>query len=99
MIFFARYEAGERGDSLIEPCHLLAGLERETKRFLAGNPELETLKQRLNPNGIPRPKISASVDMPLSDASKRALGAAIACTEGRAEVGTAELLRGLLSLA
>lgn len=103
VIFFARYEAGDCGDSSIEPCHLLAGLEREatwrTKLFLFQNPEMENLRQRVSPNGVPRPKISTSVDMPLTDTSKRALGAAIACAEGRAEVGTGELLRGLLSVA
>jgi ATP-dependent Clp protease ATP-binding subunit ClpC len=103
VIFFARYEASERGASSIEPCHLLAGLEREekkeTERFLAEYPEMEALRQRVNPNGVPWPKISTSVDMPLTDASKRALSAASDCAEGRASVGTAELLRGLLSVA
>jgi ATP-dependent Clp protease ATP-binding subunit ClpC len=103
VIFFARYEAGDRGDLLIEPCHLLAGLEREakwrTKLFLFQNPGMETLRRRTSVNGIPRLKVPTLVDMPLADASKRALSAAIACAEGRANVGTAELLRGLLSVA
>jgi ATP-dependent Clp protease ATP-binding subunit ClpA len=102
-IFVARLEASKVGARSIDPSHLLAGLEREekkeTERFMAEHPEMKTLRQRVNPNGVPWPKISTSVEMPLTERSKRALDAATACAEGQASVGTAELLRGLLSVA
>jgi ATP-dependent Clp protease ATP-binding subunit ClpC len=105
VIFFARLEASKLGASAIEPRHLLLGLEheekKETARFVAEHPELKRLQEHVNPRGVPWKKLSTSVDMPLTEESKQALSAA----KGAAEVahlegiGTAELLRGLLSVA
>jgi ATP-dependent Clp protease ATP-binding subunit ClpC len=103
VIFVARYEASKRGATSIEPCHLLAGLEREetkeTEQFVAQHPEMATLRERVNPKRMPWPKVSTSVDMPLTEASRHALRVAVSGAESHASVGTAELLRGLLSVA
>jgi ATP-dependent Clp protease ATP-binding subunit ClpC len=105
VIFFARLEASKTGASSIEPCHLLAGLEREVKKetelFLAEHPELKGLRQQMNPKGVPWKKLSTSVDMPLAEGSKQALSAAKCAAEAAQveRVDTGYLLRGLLSVA
>jgi ATP-dependent Clp protease ATP-binding subunit ClpA len=104
VIFVARYEASKLGASAIEPYHLLLGLEQadaeETKRFLEEHPELKGLRQQVNPKGVPWKKLSTSVDMPLTEESRQALNAAVAAGADRqTEVGTGELLTGLLSVA
>lgn len=105
VIFYARLEASKLGAAAIGPNHLLLGLEREdkkaVKRFLANNPEMEKLRQQINPVGIPWPKLSTSVEIPLTELSKRALSAASDAAEvaHHGEVEHADLLCGLLSVA
>jgi ATP-dependent Clp protease ATP-binding subunit ClpC len=78
VIFFARYEASKFGRGSIEPEHLLLGLMREgVKRLpelLDGEPPwtewFDRLREKLGPADRP---ISTSVDMPLSEGSKRVL--------------------------
>jgi ATP-dependent Clp protease ATP-binding subunit ClpC len=105
VIFFSRYEAGERGGRAIEPRHILLGLLREDKqlftRFTNLTPlSLEALKRRIRECTGPGPaeKVSASVDMPLSVEAKRVLSYAADESDRlfQRHIGTEHLLLGLL---
>ena len=102
VIFFARYEASEVGSPSIETEHFLLGLLREDKalssRFLPSIDSVESIRQRIRALTTVRPKISTSVDLPLSDESKRVLAYAAEETErlNHKHVGTEHLLLGLL---
>ena len=102
VIFFARYEASEFGSSSLETEHLLLGLLREdkalTNRFLPAIDSVESIRQRVRAVTPVRPKISTSVDLPLSQESKRVLAYAAEETErlSHKHLGTEHLLLGLL---
>jgi Clp amino terminal domain, pathogenicity island component/Putative restriction endonuclease len=102
VIFFARYEASEFGSSSIETEHLLLGLLREdkalTNRFLPAIDSVESIRQRVRAVTPARPKISTSVDLPLSQESQRVLAYAAEETErlSHKHLGTEHLLLGLL---
>jgi ATP-dependent Clp protease ATP-binding subunit ClpC len=78
VIFFARYEASQFGASAIEAEHILLGLLREdralVKRFFLdpSSAALEVREQLEERLGI-KPKVSTSVDMPLSLVAKHVL--------------------------
>ncbi len=103
VIFFARFEASQSGSEAIETEHILLGLLRidggPTTRFFR-NPEanIETIREKLKASADPRERVSASIDMPLSDAAKRALAFAAEESEllGHHHIGTEHLLLGLL---
>jgi len=86
----------------IETEHFLLGLLREDKalsnRFLPSIDSVESIRQRIRAVTPMRPKISTSVDLPLSDESKRVLTYAAEETErlNHKHVGTEHLLLGLL---
>ena len=69
VIFFARYEASQMASGWIEPVHLLLGLLREDpvlKRHLAAA-EMEEIRRQVVENWQGKgPKLSTSVDLPLS---------------------------------
>ena len=99
-IFWARYRAEEAGSSSIEPEHLLAGI-------LDGNPTLvERYPQlaEIAPPRIAQPPRPAALepvphrDVPLSQASKRALAYSAEESERlkHSHVGPEHLLLGLL---
>ena len=74
-IFFARYIASQFGSPAIESEHLLLGLLRENSnlgRWLP-NATPETIRQWVEAEGEHRTPIAASVDLPLSNESKRIL--------------------------
>ncbi len=102
VIFFARYEASEFGVPCIETEHLLLGLLREdnalTQRFLPSLDSVESIRQRVRAVTPARPKISTSVDLPLSHESKRVLAYAAqeSAQLNRKHLGTDHLLLGLL---
>ena len=102
VIFFARYEASEFGSSSIETEHLLLGLLREdkalTNRFLPAIDSVESIRNRVRAVTPMRPKISTSVDLPLSQESQRVLAYAAEETErlSHRHLGTEHLLLGLL---
>src|SRR5512141_202322 len=77
VIFFARYEASQYGSPFIETEHLLLGCLREDRSFatrlLADFPWEQVRKDINKASPRFRNKISTSVDMPLSNESKRAL--------------------------
>jgi ATP-dependent Clp protease ATP-binding subunit ClpC len=83
VIFFARYEASQYGSPYIESEHLLLGILREdkslTSRFLRSHSSVESIRKRIDSQTTVRKKTSTSVDLPLSDESKRVLAYADRC--------------------
>ena len=104
VIFFARYEASKTGSSSIESGHLLLGLLREDKnimrRFLPDSPDIESIRSEIERRSTIGPKVSTSMDLPLTDECKQIL----ACAAEEAErlehrhIGTEHLLLGMLRL-
>lgn len=100
VIFFARYEASQFGSPFIETEHLLLGIIREdkalTNRFLRS--QVESIRKQVESQTVVREKTSTSVDLPLSNESKRALVYAAEEAERLANkhIGTEHLLLGLL---
>jgi len=101
-VFYARYEASQLSSAYIEPVHLMLGLLREDSllvRMLSGG-EVEAIRTEVEQTHKPGPKISTSVDMPLSHSAKRALDRARdAADELRSRpIDTGHLLLGLLAI-
>jgi ATP-dependent Clp protease ATP-binding subunit ClpA len=103
VIFFARYEASQFGQGVIEPEHLLLGIGREGMlimyELLGGEVPWVELRTRIEKKlGTTNPRISTSVDLPLSEASKRVLGFATEECDGLGggSVGIGHVLLGLL---
>jgi len=102
VIFFARYEVSEHGASSIETEHLLLGLLREDKallsRFLPANVPIEVLREQIESRIGQGEKISTSIEIPLSEASKNVLKYAVEESKGLSHrhIGTEHLLLGLL---
>src|SRR3984893_17691897 len=100
VIFFARYEASQFGSPYIESEHLLLGIVREdkalTNRFLRS--EVASIRKQVESQTITQEKTSTSVDLPLSNESKRVLAYAGEEAERLAHkhIGTEHLLLGLL---
>jgi ATP-dependent Clp protease ATP-binding subunit ClpC len=101
VIFFARYEASQYGSPNIESEHLLLGILREdkalTNRFLR-SVSFESIRKQIDSQTTVREKTSTSVDLPLSNESKRVLAYAAEEAErlGDKHIGTEHLLLGLL---
>lgn len=72
-IFFARYEASQFGSPYIELGHLLLGLVKENKELEPGLDRENVILQYQLKKASEHP-ISTSIDLPLSNATKRALG-------------------------
>ncbi len=102
VIFYARYEASQVGSPNIEAEHLLLGLLREdkalTNRFLRSQASVESIPKQIEGRTTIREKISTSVDLPLSNESKRVLAYAVEEAErlSHKHIGTEHLLLGLL---
>ena len=102
VIFFARYEASQYGSPYIETEHLLLGLMREDKamanRFLRQQGSIESIRKEIEARITIRERISTSVEVPLSQESKRILNFATEEAErlGHKHVGTEHLLLGIL---
>lgn len=100
-IFFARYEASQFGSARIETEHLLLGLLREDPRlsihFLPGG-AAERIRKKMESLPFKGPKVSTSVDLPLSSAAKRVLTSAADEAErlSHKHIGTEHLFLGLL---
>jgi ATP-dependent Clp protease ATP-binding subunit ClpC len=100
VIFFGRYEASNYGSPVIDTEHLLLGLLREDARVTtmlpAGTPE--AIRAQIDARTEIRQKIPTSVDLPLSNASKRALayGAEEAERLNHRHIGTERLFLGPL---
>ncbi|HEY2467713.1 MAG TPA: Clp protease N-terminal domain-containing protein [Terracidiphilus sp.] len=102
VIFFGRYEASQFGQPFIETEHLLLGLLREdkalTNRFLRSHGTVESIRRQIEKNVTIGEKISTSVDLPLSNPSKRVLAYAAEEAErfGHKHIGTEHVFLGLL---
>src|SRR5215813_533743 len=102
VIFFARYEASQFGAPYIETEHLLLGLLREDKalafRFLATQGNFESIRQQIETASPSRQPVSTSVDLPLSNESKRILAYAAEEAERLSHkwIGSEHLLLGIL---
>src|ERR1051326_463948 len=74
-IFFARWEAQQTGSPYIEPIHVLLGLTHDTdskaNQLFSLSAHAENFREQLKPHSAT--KHSASVDLPLSNPSKRIL--------------------------
>ena len=103
VIFFARYETSQLGARRIETEHVLLGLLREDKAlssrfFPHAEAVLESIRRQIESRSSVREKISTSVELPLSDESKRVLTYAaeeadrLMCNY----IGTEHILLGLL---
>jgi ATP-dependent Clp protease ATP-binding subunit ClpC len=101
VIFFARYEASQFGSPLIETEHLLLGLLREdkalTRRFLSAS-GVENIRLEIQRSAVVREKTSTSVDLPLSNESKRVLAYSAEEAERLTDkhIGTEHLFLALL---
>ena len=99
VIFFARYEASAYGSTTIQTEHLLLGLVREdknlTNRFLRPVGDIRSKVEERIAKG---PRISTSIDLPLTDACKRILAYASEEADrlGHSHLGTEHLLLGML---
>lgn len=108
LIFFARYEASQFGSPYIETEHLLLGLLRESKesvtKLLSGSTPVEAVKaialirSKIESSASHSKMIATSVDLPLSNGSKRALAYAAeeAVRFSHQYIGTEHLLLGLM---
>jgi hypothetical protein len=100
VIFFARYEASQFGSPVIEPEHLLLGILRDDARIRQMLPAgaSETIRAQIDARFEVREKVSASVDLPLSNAAKRVLayGAEEAERMKHRHIGSEHLFLGLL---
>jgi len=100
VIFFARYEASQFGSPYIETEHLLLGIIREDKalgnRFLRS--ATATIRRQVESQTTVRESLPTSVDLPLSNESKRVLAYAAEEAERHSDkhIGTEHLFLGLL---
>ncbi len=99
-IFFARYEASHYGSPYIEAEHLLLGLVREDRNVVRLIPigSAESIRQQIDSHTIVRHSLPTSVDLPLSNESRRVLAYAAEEAEllAHRHIGTEHLVLGLL---
>src|SRR5712692_11524610 len=100
-IFFARYEASQFGSPYIETEHILLGLLRDDRPLvnrLLPSMSLGSIRKQVESHSPPLKKTSVSVDLPLSNESKRVLAYAAEEAERLAHrhIGSEHLLLGLL---
>lgn len=103
VIFFARYEASQFGSPAIEAEHLLLGLIREDQRIVtsfihASHISTDQIRDRIQKALGLHEKISASVDLPLSENAQRVLVCAAEESNmlHHSYIGTEHLLIALL---
>jgi ATP-dependent Clp protease ATP-binding subunit ClpC len=98
-LFFSRYEASQLGSISIDPEHLLLGLLRDSRALSAlTRVSPEGLRQEIEKAVVFKEKLSTSVEIPFTDASKRVLQFAAEEADGlrHQHIGTEHLLLGLL---
>ena len=102
VIFYARYEASMFGSPYIETEHLLLGLLREdfhtVDTLIPGAISVERIRAKIGSETPPRERISTSIEVPLTEASKRVLNRAAEEADkcGHRHIGTEHILLGLL---
>ncbi|HXN48991.1 MAG TPA: Clp protease N-terminal domain-containing protein [Bryobacteraceae bacterium] len=101
-VFFARYEASQAGSAEIECHHLLLALFREGWAvfgpFLKSRERAAAIRKEIEARFPPRPRVSTSVEIPLSAEFKRALACASEESErlGQNWIGPVHIVLGLL---
>jgi|SRR5712692_374631 len=102
VIFFARYEASQYGSTYIETEHLLLGLLREDwalcRQFLRPTSVAAEIRTAIEKQITRAERISTSVEMPLTDESKKVLNLAAEESERlrHRHIGTEHVLVGML---
>lgn len=102
VIFFARYEASQCGSPQIEPHHLLLAILQEQPEVLPDNLRgahaRGEIRARFERDFPKQPKLSTSVDIPLSNPSKRVLAYAAEESERllHRHIGCEHLYLGLM---
>ncbi|MCB9398127.1 MAG: ATP-dependent Clp protease ATP-binding subunit [Acidobacteria bacterium] len=103
VLFFARYEASQFGASTITSAHLLLGLIREAEKTTVQILEqmginIQELKERTMANNLPKKQISTSVEIPLSEETKRVLHYAMkeSMSLNHKYVGVEHIMLGIL---
>lgn len=103
VIFFARYEASQLGSQAIEAEHILLGLLREAtplfqKLLPDASVSMAAIRKAIESHEDTGDKVSASVDLPLSQQAKQVLSGAAEESErlGLRHIGTEHLLLGLI---
>lgn len=100
VVFFARYEASHYGSPFIETEHILLGLLREYRELAKLLPTRtdDAIRKQIDARTPVRQKIPTSVDLPLSNESKRVLAHSAEEAERLAHrhIGPEHLLLGLL---
>lgn len=104
VIFFARYEASQTGDAYIETQHLLLGLLRQDAGVLLDfitHEQALSIRQQIESEAAVRNqgrKLDTSVDLPLSNESKRVLAYSAEEAERLRDphIGVEHMLLGLL---
>ena len=103
VIFFARYEASQYGSQEIDSEHLLLGLLREAKSVHKWIPNAtgNTIREWVEGKVLRKPPIPTSVDLPLSEASKKILKAASEAADNltHRHIGTEHLFLGMLAVS
>ena len=99
-IFFGRYEASQLGSAVIDTEHLLLGILRETVHVTKMLPPdaAQAIRAQIEARTPDRPKVPVGVDLPISNAVKRALayGAEEAERLHHRHIGSEHLFLGLL---
>ena len=103
VLFFSRYEACELGGAAIDADHILLGLTREAKGivcevFALSHVSLKNIRHEIEERARVGQKLSPSVEIPFSEASRRTLGFAAEEADRlhHPYIGTEHLLLGLL---
>jgi ATP-dependent Clp protease ATP-binding subunit ClpC len=103
VVFFARYEASQLGSGAIETEHLLLGLIREGKGltsrlFAKSRLSMEQIRKDVEGRSPSREKVPTSLEIPLSNESKRVLAHAAEEAERMLHnyIGTEHILLGLM---
>lgn len=102
-LFFARYEASQKGSLTIGSEQLLLGLIREPKGVVASllalsGKTLKALREEVESQCLFREKVSTSVELPFAEDTKQALAftAEEADRLGHSYIGPEHMLLGLL---
>ena len=103
VLFFARYEASELGGDRIDADHILLGLTREAKGivcevFALSHVSLKNIRHEIEERARVAEKLSASVEIPFSEATKQTFNFAAEEADRLRHpyIGTEHLLLGLL---
>lgn len=101
-VFFARYEASSYGNPFIGPEHLLLGILREEKdtfaKWFPGQMNVEELRAEIEKRIKRDEPISTTIEIPLTNESKKALNFAAAAAEKlrHAPIDTVHMFIGIL---